>query len=229
MARSRSTEEQRPPMTVKSWLVLILLLVAIVTSICGFWLGYVRLIAPRLPHRFVPNPEEYRGVGQQWTTLELEPLLGRPPRLSAADLQGHVVLLDFWGTWCPPCRRELPHLAALRERFTGQEAFRLVSISYPSMGQGDDLQSLREETAALLKRLELELPVYWDPDSVTRSFADQLIPDAVDEGSGVSLFPLAVLLDRRGAVRAIWIGYRPGTETEIERYVDKVLNETENE
>jgi thiol-disulfide isomerase/thioredoxin len=225
MAKSRSTEEQqRQPMTLRTCLVGVLLLVAIVTSIAGFWLGYVRLIAPHLPRRVVPNPEDYRGVGEQWTTLELEPLLGRPPRLKAADLHGRVVLLDFWGTWCPPCRQELPHLAALRQRFTGQEDFRLVSISYPSVGQGDDLQSLREETAELLKRLDLDLPVYWDPDNATRSFADQIIPDAGDNGS---VFPLTVLLDRRGTVRAVWIGYRLGTETEIERYVDKVLGETE--
>ena len=133
-----------------------------------------------------------------------------------ADLQDHVVLLNFWGTWCRPCRDELPHIAELRQRFAGQEAFRLVAISYPPLGQGDDLQSLREETAALLKRLNLDLPTYWDPDNETRTAVDQLIPDAVHEISGVSLFPLTVLLDRQGVIRAVWVGYRPGVETEIE-------------
>ena len=109
------------------------------------------------------------------TFLELEPLTGNPPRLSLSDLQNHVVLLNFWGTWCRPCRDELPHMAELRKRFAGQEAFRLVAISYPPLGQGDDLESLREETAALLKRLNLDLPTYYDPDDMTRAAVDQVI------------------------------------------------------
>ena len=79
-----------------------------------------------------------------------------------------------------------------------------------------------------MKRLNLDLPTYWDPDNETRTAVDQLIPDAVDEISGVSLFPLTVLLDRQGLIGAVWIGYRPGVETEIERYVDKVLSEEGN-
>ena len=107
-----------------------------------------------IPQRLVPNPESYQGVGNQLTVLELEPLAGNPPRLSVTDLQDHVVLLNFWGTWCRPCRAELPHVAELRQRFAGQEAFRLVAISYPPLGQGDDLQSLHEETASALETVE---------------------------------------------------------------------------
>jgi cytochrome c biogenesis protein CcmG, thiol:disulfide interchange protein DsbE len=228
MARSQPTEQPRQPLTMMTCLVSILVLTAIVAALWGFWLFFTRVVAPRIPQRFVPNPETtYRGIGDQLRFLELEPLTGNPPRLSVADLQNRVVLLNFWGTWCRPCRDELPHVAALRQRFAGQAAFRLVAISYPPLGQGDDLQSLREETTALLKRLSLDLPTYWDPDNMTRTAVDQLIPDAVEEFSSVALFPLTVLLDRQGAIRAIWLGYRPGVETEIERYVDKVLSEDE--
>ena len=226
MARSRPTEPPKRPLTVMTCLVSILMLIAIIASMCGFWLFYVRVVAPKM-QPIVPNSENYQGVANQLTALELEPLVGNPPRLSVTDLQEHVVLLNFWGTWCRPCRAELPHIAELRQRFTGQDAFRLVAISYPAMGHGNDLQSLREETSALLKRLNLDLPTYWDPNNETRTAIDQLIPDAVQEIGGVPLFPLTVLLDRQGVIRAIWIGYRPGVETEIERYVDKVLSETE--
>jgi thiol-disulfide isomerase/thioredoxin len=226
MTRSRPAEPPRKPLTVVSCLAAILVLVAIIAAIAGFWLFFARVIRPRIPQRFVPNPETtYRGIGDQLTLLELKPLVANPPRLSLPDLQNHVVLLNFWGTWCRPCREELAHIAELRRRFAGQEAFRLVVVSYPPSGQGDDLQSLREETEGLLKRLNLDLPVYRDPDNMTRTAVDRLIPDALDKISGVSLFPLTVLLDRRGTIRAIWIGYRPGVETEIERYVDRVLSE----
>jgi thiol-disulfide isomerase/thioredoxin len=206
-------------MTPKSCLVAALVLIAIVVSLCGFILFFFRVLLPMIPERIVPNPESYRGVGKPLTFLELEPLTGKPSRLTLPDLEDHVVLMDFWGTWCPPCRAELPHFAALRERFAGQEAFQLVAISYPAFGQGDDAQSLRENTTALLKELKLDLPTYWDPGGTTLSAVDQLI--------GFEGFPTTILFDRHGVIRAIWVGYRPGVETEIERYVDKVLSEEE--
>jgi thiol-disulfide isomerase/thioredoxin len=214
-------------LTAASCLVAGLVLAAILTSLCGFGLFFFRVVWPMIPERFIPNPEKYQGVGDPLPTLELEPLTGRSSRVSLADLQNQVVLLNFWGTWCPPCRDELPHLAGLRQRFSGQKAFRLLSVSYPVMGQGDDLQSLRENTETLLKRLGVDMPVYWDPDDATRTALNQVVPDAMDAGSGISLFPTTVLLDRHGLIRAVWIGYRPGVETEMERYVDQVLSEEE--
>ena len=91
----------------------------------------------------------------------------------------------------------------------------------PSGGQGDDRQSLREDTEELLKRLNLDLPTYCDPGSKTLSAVDQLI--------GFSGYPTSVLLDRHGVVRDVWVGYRPGVETEMERRVDEVLSEKKTE
>ena len=63
--------------------------------------------------------------------------------------------------------------------------------------------SLRENTEALLKQLDLDLPTYFDPSDATR--------DAVDRVIGFQGFPTTLLLDRRGVIRAIWVGYRPGS------------------
>jgi thiol-disulfide isomerase/thioredoxin len=146
-------------------------------------------------------------------------LTGNVALLSTSDLQNHVTLLNFWGTWCPPCREELPHMAELRRRFAGQEAFRLVAISYPPGGQGDDLESLREETTALLKRLDLDLPTYCDPGSKTLAAAGQVVD--------VQYFPTTLLLDRHGVIRAIWVGYEPGTEKQMEENIEKALRDME--
>jgi thiol-disulfide isomerase/thioredoxin len=187
-------------------------LVLVVAGLWVFWMALTRGVAPMRP-----QPENHAGVGEPLTIVELEPLTGAGAPLSTSDLQDHVVLLNFWGTWCPPCREELPAMAALRQRFAGQEAFRLVAISNPGGGQGNDLVSLREETDALLTRLGLDLPTYYDPDNKTQAAVDQLIR--------LESFPTTVLLDRRGVIRAVWVGYRPGTETEIEHFVDKLLSE----
>lgn len=220
MEQQPSTQRPKPPLTVTSVLATLVVLAMMVGSLVAFWLLFTRVIAPMIPQRFVPHPEVHAGVGSQLTFLELEPLTGHALRLSKGDLLDYVVLLNFWGTWCPPCRSEIPHLAELQKRFAGQQAFRLVAISYPPMGQGDDLQSLREETASLLKRLKLELPTYCDPDDMTRTAIDQVI--------GFEGFPTTVLLDRHGVIRAVWVGYRPGVETEIERYVDRILGEADD-
>lgn len=207
-------------MTPLAYVVAGLILLAMMVSLCGFWLFFTRVVGPMIPRRFVPNPETtYQGIGESLPFLELEPLTGDSRRLSLPDLDDNVVLLSFWGTWCRPCRSELPHIAALRQRFAGQKMFRLVAISYPVLGRGNDLQSLREETAGLLQQLNLELPTYWDPDDVTRSALDQVV--------GFQGFPTTVLLGRHGVIRAIWVGYRPGVETEMERYIDKALSNEE--
>lgn len=221
MEQSPPVQRPKQPLTVTSCLATLVVLAAIVLSLWAFWLLFTRVIAPMIPQRFVPHPEDHAGVRSQLTFLELEPLTGHPPRLTTGDLLDHVVLLNFWGTWCPPCRQELPHIAELQKRFAGQQAFRLVAISYPPFGQADDLQSLREETASLLKRMKLDLPTYSDPNDMTRAAVDQVI--------GFEGYPTTVLLDRHGVIRAVWAGYRPGVETEIERYVDKILSEADDQ
>ena len=108
-------------------------------------------------------------------------------------------------------------MAELRQRFAGQPTFRLLAVSYPPLGQPDDLQSLRNETADLLKKLDVDLPTYCDPGNATLT--------AVDETIALEGYPTTLLLDRRGVVRAVWAGYRPGVETEMERFIDEILSE----
>ena len=217
MADQQPTDQPRQPRTGRSqWFwALVFVGVLVLANVIGIGLA-----------RFLPwlqvmmgGPEVHQGIGEPLTFLKLEPLTGNPPPLSSSDLQGCVTLLNFWGTWCPPCRAELPHISGLHEHFAGQGTFRLVAISYPPGGRGDDLQSLHEETATLLTELGLDLPTYSDPNSKTLTAVDRLI--------GFQGFPTTILLDQHGVIRAIWVGYQPGMETEIEQYVDKLLSETD--
>ncbi len=164
-----------------------------------------------------PNPEDEAGVRDPLTYVNLQPLTGQSSPIGTRDLQGHVVLLNVWAWSCSHCREELPHLAELRQRFAGQTAFRLVVVSYPSGAPGNDVESLREQTADLLKQLDVDLPTYYDPE---RKTLDAI--KAVTDFAGV---PTTLLLDRHGVIRAIWKGYGPGVETEMERYIAMVLAE----
>jgi thiol-disulfide isomerase/thioredoxin len=205
--------EPKVPRTENPLKPLLLPVAVVVVVAVLYWL----VVALGMRPSAMPRPEVHAGVGQALSYLELRPLTGDGSPISLGDLQNHVTLLNFWGTWCPPCREELPHIAELRQRFAGQEAFRLLAVSCPAGGQGNDVQSLQEETAALLKRLNLNVPTYYDPDDATQSSVDKLI---TFEG-----YPTTVLLDRRGVIRAVWVGYRRGMETEMERHIGMVLEE----
>ena len=161
------------------------------------------------------------GVGKRFTGLELKPLVGDLQPLSSADVEGQVVLLNFWGPWCPPCRLELPHVAALAKRFADRKDFRLAAIAYSFGGLPGDVQELRDDTVRALKELGLELSVYYDPDSAMI----KAIAPLIDFQS----FPTTVLLDRQGVIRAVWVGYRSGIENRIEQQVDKLLSEPADE
>ena len=124
--------------------------------------------------------------------------------IGPGDLHGHVILLNIWGWWCGYCRAELPHMAELRQRFAGQTAFRLAAVSYPSGDSVSNVESLREQTADLLKRLDVDLPTYYDPEGKTL--------DAMKAVTDFAGFPTTLLLDRHGVIRAIWKGYGPGVE-----------------
>lgn len=164
-----------------------------------------------------PSPEMRKGVGQPLTFVDLQPLTGDARSVATADLKNHVTLLNFWGTWCSYCRDELPPVADLAKRFAGHQAFQLLAVSCPAGGVPDDVKSLEEETAELLKKLGLSIPTYHDPNEATRRAVDKLI-----DFQG---FPTTLLLDRAGVIRAIWVGYHPGLETEIEAHVGKLLSE----
>jgi thiol-disulfide isomerase/thioredoxin len=208
MTRLQHLAHSRPAAARTTHLVLIVVAVAIVAAVAA-------LVSNRTSE-VVPEAEKPRGVGDQFRGLDLQPLTGGSSPISSPDLQNQVVLLSFWGPWCPPCRKELPHLVELQKRFAGRRDFRLVAIGYPPGGQLGDVKSLRDDASDLLKRLDLDLPTYYDADNATLMAMDRLI--------GFRGFPTTVLLDRQGVIRAIWVGYSPGVETKIEQQIDALLS-----
>jgi len=90
------------------------------------------------------------GMGSDMPGFNLTALDGRPIRSS--DLKGKVVVLNFWATWCGPCKEEMPALDRLRKRFDSQEVAVLTVTT--------DAQ--RDGIADFLKQLGLSLPVLLD-------------------------------------------------------------------
>ncbi|MCE5266398.1 MAG: TlpA family protein disulfide reductase [Planctomycetaceae bacterium] len=162
------------------------------------------------------RPLEPLGIGRELNALSLQPLTGDSAPVSLASLKNRVTLLNLWGPWCPPCRRELPHLAELSRHFASEKAFQLLAVAYPSE-VSDDVESLRDDTAAVLSDLKVSIPTYRDDGKVSLS--------AVDGAIGFSGYPTTLLIDRKGVIRGIWVGDVSGIKIEVRQRIAEVLRE----
>ena len=123
--------------------------------------------------------------------------------LRLQEQRGQVVLLNFWATWCGPCRQELPHLNRIYDKYRSA-GFVLLGVNI------DDDPRLATELAA---KLGLKFPVLLDGDKKVSRVYD------------MSAMPATLVIDRDGRVRHIHRGYRDGVEKTYEEQVRALLKE----
>jgi thiol-disulfide isomerase/thioredoxin len=137
--------------------------------------------------------------------VEAPPIADRILGGSSWDLAGHrgkVVMVDFWATWCGPCRRAVPDLINLQNKFGG-EGFQLIGIS---LDRADAL------VAPYIERSGINYPVIVDAEGrYARLYG------------GVEVIPTFFLVDRRGRIAAQVVGGRP--HEVIEEAVQTLLAE----
>ncbi len=155
----------------------------------------VGLVAVVVAQVLVQRSARPPGPGRPAPPLRLEDTAGTPVDLAA--LRGRVVLVNFWATWCGPCRQELPELAAAWEALHG----RCVAL----LGVAEE--SPLDEVQATAARLPF-------PVLVDRR-AEALAP------WGVRGYPNTFLVDAEGAVREVFEG--PVTQRELARAVEPLL------
>jgi thiol-disulfide isomerase/thioredoxin len=164
------------------------------------------------------KPAQHPGVGQKLGEVSFAPLSGDPPSLGTPNLAGHVVLMNFWGPWCPPCRMELPHLVAIKQDLAARQDFLFVPVACGGdRDTNSELDDLRRQTEHYLAEAGLTLATYADPNATTRS---ELLRKF---GMKNFSYPFTLLLDREGVVRGVWTGYFPGSEKEIEKQIRELL------
>ncbi len=126
---------------------------------------------------------------------------GRNLRLS--EQRGRVVMVNFWATWCGPCKVEMPHLNRLYEKYR--------SAGFVLLGVNVDEDP--KQAVALASRLGVTFPVLFDHEKlVSRLYA-------------LDSMPSTVLIDRDGKVRQVHRGYREGVEAVYERQVRELVKE----
>jgi peroxiredoxin len=126
---------------------------------------------------------------------------GRNLRL--AEQRGRVVMVNFWATWCGPCKVEMPHLNRLHEKYRSA-GFVLLGVNVD-----DDPKA----ALALATRLGITFPVLFDSEK------------AVSKLYALDSMPFTVLIDRDGKVRHLHRGYREGMEALYERQVRELVKE----
>jgi cytochrome c biogenesis protein CcmG, thiol:disulfide interchange protein DsbE len=159
------------------------------------------------------NQQTQKHIGKIVPEVSLVPLNTSD---TALMLAGKITLLNFWGTWCPPCRQELPGLARLASRLSGESRFQLIAVSCGG-GARDDLDQLRGDTADFLTSTGIKISPWADPSGATRlNFT---------EAFDFRAYPTTYLIGPDRKVLAIWTGYSPSVETQIAQSVARSLKE----
>lgn len=156
----------------------------------------------------------HTSVGKLVGQLTLEPL-GMQSQ-AVPRFEGKITLLNFWGTWCPPCRRELPGLVRIASRLSKEPRFQLIAISCGTQSS-DDLSQIKEGTNQYLHEVHLSLDAWSDSSGNTRR--------TFLESMGFDSFPTTYLIGPDARVRNVWIGYRGRDEADMAREVVALLKE----
>jgi peroxiredoxin len=125
-------------------------------------------------------------------------------QISLSTYKGRVVLLNFWATWCPPCRLEMPTMEKAYRKYR-DKGFEVVAVSVDA--------GPKSSVKSFLRELGLSFQVLLDPDmEILRAYR------------GFSL-PMTVVIDRQGVIRSRELGYRDWSDGESTKLLQRLLSE----
>lgn len=142
--------------------------------------------------------EEIKGMAPDFTLKNSE-----GENLKLSEYRGDVVMINFWASWCAPCRQEMPLLDELYQRYH-KVGFTLMGVNVE-----EDTSKARK----LLEELPVGFPILFDNSN------------KVSQLYKVSAMPSTVLIDRDGRLRHVHKGYLPGFEREYEAQIKALLRE----
>lgn len=120
-----------------------------------------------------------------------------------AEQRGQVVMLNFWASWCGPCREEMPLLDAMNTKY-GKMGFVLYGIN---------VDADTADAKKVLEKVKVNYSILFDPES------------KLSELYKVEGMPFSVLIDKKGEIRYIHKGYVPGDEKKYAKYIMELVSE----
>jgi thiol-disulfide isomerase/thioredoxin len=123
--------------------------------------------------------------------------------VSLEQLQGQVVMINFWASWCGPCREEMPLLDQMYKRYSPL-GFTLLGIN---------VEANSKDAEKMLAKVPVSFPVLFDTENKVSKLYD------------VNAMPSTVFIDRKGNVRYLHRGYKAGDESEYLNQIRALLKE----
>ena len=142
-------------------------------------------------------------IGNPAPDFEAKVVTGSKGTISLKDLQGRVVLLDFWGTFCEPCKKSFPKLEELNRKYAGK-GLRVLGISEDEDDDKDKIPGFADTYGA-------KFSLAWDGD---KAIAKQYKPETM---------PSSFVIDKNGIVRFAHVGFHDGEEREVESEIRGLL------
>ena len=133
--------------------------------------------------------------------FERVPLQGGQP-IALSDYKGQVVVVDFWASWCAPCRKSMPHLEKLRQELKPR-GFEVLAIN---------VDARVEDALRFLKHVKVSYPVLRDTGSLPELY-------------GLQVMPTSYIIDRQGVVRFMHIGFDNKPQPEVRAVILQLLGE----
>ncbi|HXX67919.1 MAG TPA: TlpA disulfide reductase family protein [Polyangiaceae bacterium] len=144
-------------------------------------------------------------IGDRAPDFDVTPVTGSRAPISLRALRGTVVVVDFWGTYCGPCKQSFPKLEGLRARYA-ERGLRVLGISEDEADDKAKIPSFAATYGA-------KFAIAWDEDkSIARMYKPETMPSTF-------------VIDRKGIVRYEHVGYHDGDERELEKEVKDLLAE----
>ncbi|MCX7766948.1 MAG: TlpA family protein disulfide reductase [Candidatus Sumerlaeia bacterium] len=113
-------------------------------------------------------------------------------KVSLKDFAGKIIVLNFWATWCPPCRAEIPDFIELYKQYESQGVvFIGISLDTGSASGNTDV------VIPFIKKVGINYPVLLGNEEVTKTYG------------GVTAIPTTFIIDKKGIIRKKYVGYRP--------------------
>jgi thiol-disulfide isomerase/thioredoxin len=123
--------------------------------------------------------------------------------VSLEDLRGQVIMINFWASWCGPCREEMPLLEQIHQRYEAL-GFTLLGVN---------VEENPDDGKAFLRERPVSFPVLYDPQNGISKLYD------------VIAMPSTVIIDRQGNVRYLHHGYKPGYENDYQDQIRALARE----
>jgi thiol-disulfide isomerase/thioredoxin len=134
------------------------------------------------------------------------PVLDKAQTVKLGDLKGSVVVVDYWATWCPPCRASLPHLNDLsKETELASKGLKVFAVNSKEKA---------EKVRDFVKQNKYTFTVLMDEKG---AFGRDYLVEGI---------PTTVVIGRDGTVKKVFIGYDEGGEKELHQAVEEALKET---